>query len=182
MIRLAGRRGAGAAIRAGLIAARTNGHWGVVVMAANGKDDPAEAVRLIQRLRAGDDYVQGSRFLRGGSHRNLPVARLLMIKGYTVLFRLLILRRGTDVTNGFRAYRLDLLNDDRIDLAQSWLDHYELEYYMHYKAMTLGYRTSEVAVSKTYPQKGQPYSKIRPFRDWWSIIRPIVLLRLGLRH
>jgi len=105
-----------------------------------------------------------------------------MIKGYTVLFRLLILRRGTDVTNGFRAYRLDLLNDDRIDLAQSWLDHYELEYYMHYKAMTLGYRTSEVAVSKTYPQKGQPYSKIRPFRDWWSIIRPIVLLRLGLRH
>jgi dolichol-phosphate mannosyltransferase len=182
LVRLDGRRGVGAAIRAGIDTARAHGHWGVVIMAANGKDDPAEAPLLIARLRAGDDYVQGSRFLRGGSHRNLPRARLLMIKGYTLVFRILIDRPGTDVTNGFRAYRLALLDDPRIDIGQEWLDHYELEYYIHYKAMTLGYRTSEVPVSKTYPAGRRPYSKIRPFRDWWSIIRPIVLLRLGLRR
>jgi dolichol-phosphate mannosyltransferase len=182
VVRLGGRRGVGAAIRAGLIAAATGGHWAVVVMAGNGKDDPAEAPRLIGRLRAGDDYVQGSRFLSGGSHRNLPHARFLMIKGYTLVFRVLIQRAGSDVTNGFRAYRLALLADPRIDIGQAWLDHYELEYYVHYKAMTLGYRTSEVPVSKTYPSTRRAYSKIRPFRDWWSIVRPIVLLRLGLRR
>ena len=105
-----------------------------------------------------------------------------MIKGYTLVFRLLIRRAGTDVTNGFRAYRLALLDDPRIDIDQEWLDHYELEYYIHYKAMTLGFRTSEVPVSKTYPPQRRSYSKIRPFRDWWSIIRPTVLLRLGLRR
>ena len=182
LLRHDGHHGVGAAIRTGIEAARTHGHWGVVIMAGNGKDDPAEAPLLIARLRAGDDYVQGSRFLAGGSHRNLPRARLFMIKGYTFVFRLLIRRAGTDVTNGFRAYRLALLDDPRIDIDQHWLDHYELEYYIHYKAMTLGFRTSEVPVSKTYPARRRSYSKIRPFRDWWSIIRPIVLLRLGLRR
>jgi dolichol-phosphate mannosyltransferase len=182
VIRLGRRRGVGAAIRAGILAARTHDHWAVVVLAGNGKDDPAEVPLLVERLRAGDDYVQGSRFLAGGSYRNLPRGRFLMIKGYTRIFRVLIRKAGTDVTNGFRAYRLGLLDDPRIDIEQEWLDHYELEYYLHYKAMTRGYRTSEVPVSKTYPSAPQPYSKIRPFRDWWSIIRPVVLLRLGLRR
>ena len=182
VVDLGERGGVGAAIRAGLLAARASGHWAVVIMAGNGKDDPAEAPLLIARLRAGDDYVQGSRFLVGGSYRNLPRQRYLMIKGYTLIFRLLIRRTGTDVTNGFRAYRLTLLDDPRIDVGQPWLDRYELEYYIHYRAMTGGFRTSEVPVSKTYPRAGRSYSKIRPFRDWWSIIRPIVLLRLGVRR
>lgn len=182
VIPIGGRRGTGAAIRAGLEAARSRGHWAVVVMAANGKDDPAEAPRLIAHLREGDDYVQGSRFLAGGSHRNLPPGRHLMIKGYGLVFRVLTATRCTDVTNGFRAYRLALLDDPRIDIAQPWLDHYELEYYLHYKVLTLGYRTSEVPASKTYPPGGRSYSKIRPLLDWWSIIRPVVLLALRLRH
>ena len=182
VIHLGGRRGIGAAIRAGLLEARASGHWAVVVMAGNGKDDPAEAPRLIERLRAGDQYVQGSRFLQGGSHRNLPRARFLMIKGYTLVFRILSGRTSTDVTNGFRAYALSLLDDPQVDITQAWLDHYELEYYLHYKALTLGYRVSEAPVSKTYPASHRAYSKIRPFRDWWSIIRPIVLLALRLRR
>lgn len=182
LVRLGGRRGVGCAIRAGIETARDHGHWGVVIMAGNGKDDPSEAPRLIARLRSGDDYVQGSRFLNGGSHRNLPRARFLMIKGYTLVFRLLSGRTSTDVTNGFRAYRLALMADPRVDIQQPWLDHYELEYYVHFKASTLGYRVAEVPVSKTYPVSGKSYSKIRPFRDWWSIIRPIVLLALRLRR
>lgn len=182
VIRLGRRSGVGAAIRAGLLAAMAAGHGTVVVLAANGKDDPAEIPTLLAALAGGLDYVQGSRFLLGGSHRNLPLARLLMIRTYTLLFGALVGRQGTDVTNGFRAYRLALLADRRIDIQQPWLDHYELEYYIHYKALTLGYRTGEVGVSKTYPATRRPYSKIRPVLDWWSIIRPLVLLRLGLRR
>ena len=47
------RRGVGAAIRTGIKAARANGHGAVVILAANGKDDPAEAPRLIEKLEAG---------------------------------------------------------------------------------------------------------------------------------
>jgi dolichol-phosphate mannosyltransferase len=176
------RRGVGAAIRTGLEAARANGHGAVVVLAANGKDDPAEAPRLIDVLRAGYDYVQGSRYLAdGGASVNLPLGRNLMIRGYSFLFRVLSGFAATDVTNGFRAYRLSLLDDPRIRIDQSWLDRYELEYYLQWKAIALGYRVIEVGVSKTYPKGGGNYSKIRRVRDWWSIVRPTLLLWLRLK-
>jgi dolichol-phosphate mannosyltransferase len=153
-----------------------------VVMAANGKDDPAEAPRLIGELENGYDYVQGSRYLaKGGSSVNLPLGRSMLIRGYTLVFRLLSGFRVTDVTNGFRAYRLAVLDDPRIRIDQDWLDRYELEYYLHWKVITLGYRVVEVGVSKTYPKGARGYSKIRKFRDWWSIVRPTLLLWLHLR-
>src|SRR5207247_6231840 len=55
------RRGVGAAIGTGIKAARANGHGAVVILAGNGKDDPAEAPRLIERLEAGNEYVRGYR-------------------------------------------------------------------------------------------------------------------------
>jgi dolichol-phosphate mannosyltransferase len=151
-------------------------------MAANGKDDPTEIPKVVAPLDQGYDYVQGSRFMRGGSFRNLPPARFVMIKGYTIAFRLLTGFAATDVTNGFRAYRTSVLADPRIDLAQDWLDGYELEYYIHYKAITLGYRILEVPVSKNYAPGKRDYSKVRPIVDWWHGIRPVIYLALRLRR
>jgi len=176
------RRGVGAAIRTGIKAARANGHGVVVILAANGKDDPAEAPRLLEKLREGYDYVQGSRYLKnGGASVNLPLGRNLMIRGYTFLFRLLSGFAATDVTNGYRAYRASFLDDPRIRIDQPWLDRYELEYYLQWKAIKLGYRVVEVGVSKTYPKGGGNYSKIRRVRDWWSIVKPTILLWLHVR-
>ena len=177
----ADRMGIGAAIRDGLRHLHSRGFDAAVVMAGNGKDDPREIPLLTAPLLAGEaDYVQGSRFLAGGSHTNLPGPRRAMIKSYTTVWSAAIGRRLTDVTNGFRAYRLSILDDERIDLEQDWLKTYELEYYLHYKAISLGYRFREVAVSKNYPSR-KKYSKIRPVMDWWSIVRPILLLRLGIK-
>ena len=175
------RRGVGAAIRSGLMAARDAGCAAVVVMAANGKDDPAEIPRVVAPLDSGYDYVQGSRFLRGGSFQNLPRTRYLLIKAYTLAFRLLSGFAASDVTNGFRAYRVSLLADPRIKLDQSWLDGYELEYYLHYKAVTRRYRVIEVPVSKNYTAGKRNYSKMRPVIDWWHGIRPMLFLALRLR-
>ena len=181
VIHLGSNRGIGVAIRTGLLAARDAGFDLVVVMAASGKDRPEEIPVLLAKIREGHDYVQGSRFLEGGSSVNLPLARGVLIQMFTLVFRILSGFRGTDVTNGFRAYRLSLLDDPRIRIEQSWLDRYELEYYIHWKAITLGYRVCEVPVSKTYPMRRHSYSKIRPVVDWWHMVRPAILLALRLR-
>lgn len=181
VIHLGSNRGIGAAIRTGLLAARDAGFDVVVVMAASGKDRPEEIPALLAKIREGHDYVQGSRFLEGGSSVNLPLTRGVLIHLFTLAFRILSGFRGTDVTNGFRAYRLSLLDDPRIRIEQSWLDRYELEYYIHWKAITLAYRVCEVPVSKTYPTRRRNYSKIRPVVDWWHIVRPALLLKLKLR-
>ena len=152
-------------------------------MAGNNKDDPAEIPRLLKPIvEAGCDYVQGSRFLPGGSSPHLPPARWFFIKLSSFLFRLYTWKRCTDLTNGFRAYRLSLFGDPRIDIWQDWLDTYEYEYYVHWKAYTLGYKVTEVPVTKAYPaEKGVSYSKIRPFTGWWKMMRPFVLLALRIK-
>jgi dolichol-phosphate mannosyltransferase len=177
------RSGIGAAIKAVIRRARAEGYDTLVVMAGNNKDDPAEIPRLLAPIREqGVDYVQGSRFLAGGSSPHLPLFRRIAIRLLSLFFRVYARRTCTDLTNGFRAYRLALFDDPRIDIEQDWLDDYEFEYYLHWKVYMLGYRVAEVPVSKTYPGvRGVEYSKIKPFTGWWRMLRPFVLLALGLK-
>ena len=183
VLRHEARKGVGVCLRDGINHLLAKHFDIVVIMAGNGKDDPREIPRVTAPILNEDaDYVQGSRFLAGGSFKNLPFARRVMIFLYTALWSLLMARKVTDVTNGFRAYRLSLFNDKNIQIDQTWLDTYGLEYYLHYKVLaSTKYRFKEVAVSKNYPSR-KNYSKIRPILDWWSIIGPLLLLRLGIRR
>ena len=177
------RKGVGLCITQGLDYLRSTGHTVAVVMAGNGKDDPRQIDRLLEPVLTGEaDYVQGSRYLPGGVRGRMPFVRSIFNRAYPKFWALLTGRNCTDVTNGFRSYRLDLLNDERINLGQEWLYGYSLEYYLHYKVITLGYRMVEVPVSKIYPfgHKGG-YSKIQPLKDWWPIISPLALLFFGVK-
>ena len=176
------RTGVGAAIRTGLAHLRREGCTVAVVMAGNNKDDPTEIPALVAAVERGADYVQGSRYLVAAEARGTPLERRIVTRAVALLWSVRFARRLTDVTNGFRAYRLSILDDARIDLAQTWLDRYELEYYLHYKVLSLGYRYAEVAVSKRYPIDNLPTSKIRLSHDAWSLLRPLVLLTLHLRE
>jgi dolichol-phosphate mannosyltransferase len=184
IIKNAERTGVGSSLRQGLRYLVETGHGICVVVAGNGKDDPAEIERLIEPVVKGEcDCVQGSRYQPGGKRSRMPFVRTVFNRFYPVIWTLLTRRRCTDVTNGYRCFRLDILKDHRINLDQRWLDGYSLEYYLHYKVLALGYRTKEVPVTKTYPfgNKGG-YSKIQPLKDWWAIISPLILLFLGARR
>jgi dolichol-phosphate mannosyltransferase len=178
------RSGIGACLKRVVHVGREKGYDVLVVMAGNNKDDPAEIPRLLAPILSDEaDYVQGSRFLPGGASPRLPAFRRAAIPLLSLLFRLYTGRPSTDLTNGFRAYRLALFDDVRIDIDQAWLDDYEFEYYVHWKAFTLGYRVTEVPVTKSYPpEKNVEYSKVRPFVGWWRMLRPFVLLFLRLKH
>lgn len=175
------KQGVGSCIRDGIDHARKNDFELVVVMAGNGKDDPREIPILLKPIiEENYDYIQGSRYLEGGQAGNLPLARKLGIKAFTFLWSMLLRRRLTDVTNGFRAYKVSLFDDPKINIWQEWLSTYELEYYIHFWVLKLKYKFGEVPVSKIYPSK-KKYSKIRPFLDWWPIIKPLFYLLLRIR-
>jgi dolichol-phosphate mannosyltransferase len=150
-------------------------------MAGNNKDDPADIPSLVAAVREGADYVQGSRYVILEKSKDTPFKRRVITRGVALLWSLRFSRRLTDVTNGFRAYKLSILDDPRIDHDQEWLNRYELEYYLHYKVLTLGYRYAEVPVAKRYPTDGLPTSKIKLRQDCWSLLRLLVLLTLHLR-
>jgi len=177
------RRGVGAAIRTAIKFARANGFDVLVVVAGNDKDRPEEIPRLLQPIREGCDFVQGSRYLSDGRFNTMPLHRRVATQYvHPSLLSAVTGRRVTDSTNGFRAFRLSLLDDPRIDVEQPWLDAYEMEPYLYYKAIRLGYSVKEVGVTKLYPPRGSSYTRMAPVTGWWSILRPIVLLGLGLRR
>lgn len=174
--------GIGYGIREAINYGRKNGYRIIVIMAANGKMLPEEIGRMVEPLISGGfDYVQGSRYLGGGSAPNLPLFRRVTIRLFTLIVNLFTGSKISDVTCGFRAYRLSLFDDSRFNLNQRWLDRYEMEYYIHYHALRGRYRVTEVPVSMVYPEEKKNYSKIKPITGWWSMIRPWLFLYLKIK-
>jgi dolichol-phosphate mannosyltransferase len=178
------RRGLGEVIRTFYRHALARGFEVLVVMAGNGKDDPRNLRQLLRPIFAGEaDYVQGSRYAAGGASERLPWHRALAIRLFTRAVSLVSGRRTTDASNGFRAYRSEILRDPRIDWEAPWLgSSYQVEIYLLLATTRLGYRVSEVPVTKIYPKDGKAYSKATA-RDWWNLAKPILwhALRLDRR-
>ena len=175
--------GVGAALRAGYAEAVKGGYDVAVVMAGNNKDSPEEIPLLLDPI-ADDraDFVQGSRFIKPGADFGpMPMYRKIATRLHPLLFSLVVRRRVTESTNGFRAVRRTVLEDPRLQLDQRWLDEYELEPYLYIRTVQLGYRTVEAPVTKVYPPKQLGQTKMKPISGWWSMLRPLVYLGLGIK-
>ncbi|MBI4843172.1 MAG: glycosyltransferase family 2 protein [Nitrospirae bacterium] len=184
VIRHSQRCGAGSAIRSFFAHLLDSGCDIAVVMAGNDKDRPEEITRLLDSIiENGNDLVQGSRYLSSGSSGNMPLMRIIATRWvHPLLFTLASGKKMTDTTNGFRAVRVSLLRALWPDLQQDWLDKYELEPYLLYKSIREGYKVAEAPVTKIYPDHKLGYTKFSGLGDFWSIMRPLFLLKLKLRR
>ena len=174
-------RGVGAGIRTGLMTARQEGFEFAAILSGDDQHEPDELPRVLGPLFEGRaDLVQGSRWLPGGATPGISDERRWLTRLYPMLFRIASGYPSTDGTNGFRAFRLAMLDDPRIRLDQAWLDRYELEPYLLYQAVRCGYRVTEVPVTVRYHDRGT--TKMRSFKDGWRLLRPLIFLRLGLKR
>lgn len=176
------RQGVGASIRDGFRAASDRGRPFVALQAGDDQHEPSQLIEALDTLLALDlDYVQGSRWMRGGRVLGPSGGRAIGTRVYSLVFSLLVGRRVTDATNGFRILKVGILRDPRLDLDQAWLTSYDLEPYMLYKAIRLGYRFAEVPCTVRYHSR-EGHTKMRGLRDWWRLFRPALLLRSGLKR
>lgn len=182
-IRHKNRSGVGAAIRTAIKYAISRGYEVLVIMAGNDKDNPDEIPRLIDPIvQEGYDLIQGSRYLSpNGAGGDMPFYRKVATRVHPALLSLFVGRTLTDSTNGFRAFRLSIFENKAINIDQDWLDHYELEPYVLYKAITLGYKFREAPVTKIYPSQKLGYTKMRPIVGWWSILKPVFYLGFRIK-
>lgn len=177
------RRGVGAAIRTAIGYAQKKGYEVLVIMAGNDKDNPDEIGRLIDPLlKENYAFVQGSRHVKsGGIGGDMPLYRKIATKIHPWLMSLITGRKVTDSTNGFRAFKISIFDNPKINIDQTWLNQYELEPYLLYKIITLGFRFKEVPVTKIYPLRELGYTKMKPVSGWWSILKPLIYLGLGIK-
>lgn len=161
--------------------AANQGYEGFVFIDGNGKDGVEAIPSFFAALDEGFDYVQGSRYITGGSERNTPWDRKL---GVTLLHAPLISvaagHRYTDTTNGFRAISRRVVVDPRVQVFREVFDSYNLHYYLSVRIPRLGFRVKELPVSREYPANGPVPSKIGGIGAKFKIVT--LLLKAVLGH
>jgi dolichol-phosphate mannosyltransferase len=176
------RGGVGAAIRDGWKAGLERGRPYLALVSGDDQHEPEELAGALDLLLAGKaDYIQGSRWMRGGRVVGPTGGRGFGTRLYSVVFSVLAFHRVTDATNGFRVFRSELLRDQAINLDQAWLDSYDLEPYVLFQVIRRGYRVVEHPVTVRY-HASEGYTKMRGIRDWWRLFRPAFLLRFGVKR
>ncbi|WP_108813243.1 glycosyltransferase family 2 protein [Loktanella sp. Alg231-35] len=128
------------------------GYRGIVTVDGNGKDGMDAVALFVEKLESGYDYIQGSRYMKGGMAENTPFERTI---GNRLIHAPLLSLAGrrwfTDTTNGFRGYSSRYLLDEKVRPFRAIFQKYELLFYLTVRAGQLGYRVCQVPVRRTYP-------------------------------
>ncbi len=184
IIRHPKNKGVGAAIRSGIDYAIEKKFDIIVVISGDDQHVPSEIASVIRPIAFEQyDFVQGSRRLDGKRYKNITLFRRITTRVFAIIFRCATFFPATDATNGFRAFKTTIFKNKAINIWQDWLDTYELEPYLYYKVVTHRprFKIKEVPVTIIYHPKIVGWTKMKPVIDWWRIIKPLIVLRLGLK-
>lgn len=168
-----------AQLRCAYAFALDQGYEGIVTIDGNDKDDPDAIPRFIAAMEEGTDFVQASRFIPGGVAENTPLSRNLAIRCvHAPMLSLFSGFRWTDTTQGFRAYRRELLLDPKVAPFRDVFASYELLPYLNYRAPKLGYRCVELPTARRYP-KGEIPTKISAIKGNYGVLKVLWNACLG---
>jgi glycosyltransferase involved in cell wall biosynthesis len=152
----------------------------VITMDGNGKDGVDGIDTIASALHQGYDFVQGSRFVRGGVAKNTPPSRYVAIRLIHAPITSIGARHWyTDTTNGFRGHSRRLLTDPRVAPLRDVFDTYELLAYLPVRAARLGYRVTEAPVSRAYPKGEAKPTKIRGLSGHAGLLRILLNAAAG---
>ena len=162
----------GAQLRMGIYWALRRGYDGIITIDGNDKDSIEDVPKFIEKLDAGYDFVQGSRFIKGGQAVNTPLIRYLSVRFiHAPIISLTAKKWYTDTTNAYRAYSKKYLTDNNVKPLRNIFMDYELLAYLSVKADQLKMKTCEIPVSRKYPKNGKTPTKISKFKGNYDLLR-----------
>lgn len=156
--------GKGSAVRTGFAAA--TGEI-VVMLDADGSNDPSEINQLVDALLRGADLVKGSRFLPGGGTTDMPLYRKLGNDVLVGIVNLLFGSRFTDLCYGYMAF----WKGDLPPLALDAIG-FEIESQLILRARRAGLRVVETPSFESRRIYGS--SNLRTIPDGWRVLKQIL--------
>jgi dolichol-phosphate mannosyltransferase len=166
----------GAQYRMGFHYALSKGYEGFVTIDGNDKDSIEDTENFIDKLDEGYDFVQGSRYIKGGTEKHTPLIRNLAVRLiHAPIISLAAKKRYTDTTNAFRAYSKRYIDNDKVNVFRDVFDRYELLAYLSVRATQIGLKAIEIPVSRIYPKNEKVPTKISPFKGNMNLL--IVLFK-----
>lgn len=170
----------GSQLRMGFDWALKRGYKGFITIDGNNKDSIEDVPRFIEKLKEGYDFIQGSRFVKGGKAINTPLFRLISVKLiHAPIISLTAHKRYTDTTNAYRAYSKKYISDNRVDVFRDIFDTYELLAYLSVRADQLKMSTCEIGVTREYPENEETPTKIKGIKGNFNLFRILILNLFG---
>lgn len=155
----------GAQLRMGIWWALNRGYEGIITIDGNNKDSIEDVPKFIEKLEEGYDFVQGSRFIKGGQAINTPLIRHISVRVlHAPIISLTAKKWYTDTTNAYRAYSKKYLEHEKVKPLRNIFMTYELLAYLSVKADQLKLKTCEIPVKREYPSNGKTPTKISFFK------------------
>lgn len=173
-------KGQGYAYRVGFSKVIDEDYQYCITVDGNNKDSVEQIPDFIKLLEQGYDFVQGSRFLKGGHHENTPKMRELAIKYFSnPLLSFVSGFKYTETMSAYRGFNVKMLTDDRLQIFRNIFQTWELQWYIASRVPRLGYRIIEIPQSRVYPASGPIPTKI----NWMGNFRIIFqLLKVALGY
>lgn len=157
-------RGKGAALRSGFAAAQSDI---IVMLDADGSNDPEEIAAFVSTLLAGADFAKGSRFIQGGGTADMPFYRRFGNGCFVTLVRLLFGSSYSDLCYGYNAFWADVLPN--LHLVNG--DGFEIETIMNIRALQAKLKVVEVPSFEDRRRYGEGRLKALP--DGWRVLQSI---------
>ncbi|MBP3853958.1 MAG: glycosyltransferase family 2 protein [Erysipelotrichaceae bacterium] len=173
-----GRQGAG--FRMGFYWSFLRDYEGILTVDGNNKDSVEDIPKFIEKLKEGYDFIQGSRFHPDGKEIRTPLFRKISVRYiHAPIISAIAGVRFTDTTNAFRAHSKKYLTDPRVQPLRDIFMGYELLDYLSVRASRIGLRSTEIGVTRTYPENGEVPTKIRIGSDHVKLLMDLVRTATG---
>ena len=170
----------GAQLRMGIWWALQRGYQGIITIDGNDKDSIEDVPHFIEKLKEGYDFIQGSRFIKGGKAINTPWIRNVSVRLiHAPVISMTAGQRFTDTTNAYRAYSARYLSDERVKPLRDIFMTYELLAYLSVRATQLGIRACEIPVTRAYPKEGKTPTKISFFKGNSELMKILFMNLFG---
>jgi glycosyltransferase involved in cell wall biosynthesis len=156
-------RGKGAALRTGFSMASGDI---IVMLDADGSNDPEEIAAFVSTLLAGADFAKGSRFIQGGGTADMPFHRRAGNRCFVVMVRILFGGSYSDLCYGYNAFWADVL--PKLQLNG---DGFEIESIMNIRALQAKLKVVEVPSFEDRRRYGEGRLKALP--DGWRVLKAI---------
>lgn len=166
-------------LRMGFSYALKQGYKVVVQVDGNNKDGVNAIPKFIKKIESGYDYVQGSRFIKGGKGINTPFKRYFGVRFIASPILSLAARYWyTDVTNGFRAYSAKYLLNPKVKPFREIFVSYSLNFYLTVRCNQIGLKSKELPVLRKYPKTHIP-TKMNKISGELNLLKEVILTTIG---
>jgi dolichol-phosphate mannosyltransferase len=144
----------------------------VIIFMGDCSDNPNDIIEYVKYLDEGYDCVFGSRFIKSSKLVNYPFLKLILNRFANYFIQFLFFIKYNDITNAFKAYRKNTLDNCKPIISQ----HFNINAELSLKSIIRGYKYKVIPISWTNRKVGFSKFNIKEMRNRYLFTIFYVLL------